>query len=138
MIKINREIESEKIKKAKDVLAEEKSKRKGNFSWNEYIKIEPLNDSEDVKETVDLLNKVYIGSTAMKKLEATNIRKELRSELQKFINAINEYDEAEGMDKEDAALLIVRELKCNSPFAAFKRWVIRDNCDKLSKFMCKW
>lgn len=107
----------------------------GNFSWDEKIEISPLYECEMVIETVDLLNKVYNGTTAMKKLESINIKKELRNEIQKFINAINEYDESEGSDKEDAKALIIRELRSNSPFTAFKRWIIRDNKDKLSSFI---
>lgn len=110
-------------------------RKKGSFAWDEKIEIEALNSLDEVKETVDLLKKVYDGTTSMKKLEALNIRKELRRELQKFINAINEYDETDGADKEDAEMLIIRELKSNSPFAAFKRWIIRDNKEKLSKFL---
>lgn len=71
----------------------------------------------------------------MKKLESYNIRKELRKELTKFIEAINEYKSTDGEDREDAKELIKKHLKANSPFAAFKRWIIRDNNDKLSEFL---
>ena len=40
-----------------------------------------------------------------------------------------------GEDKEDAHMLIKRELKANSPFAAFKRWIIRDNKENLGEFL---
>ncbi len=107
----------------------------GSFSWEEKIEILPLKESKEIEETVDLLNQVYNGTTPMKKLESVNIKKELRKELQKFINAINEYNETEGEDKEDAHMLIKRELKANSPFAAFKRWIIRDNKENLGEFL---
>lgn len=93
----------------------------GNFSWDEKIEILPLEESDTINETIDLLNKVYNGTTEMKKLESVNIKRELRKELQKFVNAINEYDESDGADKEDAEALIIRELRSNSPFTAFKR-----------------
>ena len=43
--------------------------------------------------------------------------------------------EAEGEDKEDVKELIVRQLKFNSSFVAFKRWIVRDNRDALSEFL---
>ncbi|MBY6951038.1 HNH endonuclease [Clostridium botulinum] len=107
----------------------------GNFAWDEKIEITPVQSNREVDGTIDLLNKVYNGTTAMKKLESCNIRIELRKEISKFIDAINEYIEADGEDKEDARLLIEKELKFNSPFAAFKRWVVRDNRENLSDFL---
>lgn len=107
----------------------------GNFQWEEQIQIQPLKHDESVDETVDLLNKVYNGTTAMKRLESINIRQSLRREIIKFIEAINEYEEAEGEDKDDAKMLVKQHLKSNSPFAAFKRWIVRDNKDKLSEFL---
>ncbi|MBS5884473.1 MAG: HNH endonuclease [Clostridium sp.] len=110
-------------------------RKEGNFAWDEYIEIKPIVDSEEVDETVDLLKKVYNGTTAMKEMEAVNIKKELRNEIIKFMNIINEYWEAEGEDKEDAKYLIIRELKPSSPFAAFKRWIVRDNRENLNEFL---
>lgn len=110
-------------------------RKHGNFSWDEKIEILSLKKSSKVNETVELLNKVYEGTTAMKKLECLNIKKELRKEIQKFINAINEYEETDGEDKEDAKALINKELRSNSPFAAFKRWIVRDNEEELSIFL---
>lgn len=112
-------------------------RKEGNFSWNEYIEIKPIVNSKEVEETIDLLKKVYSGTTAMKKMEAVNIKKELRNEMIKFTNAINEYWDAEGEDKEDAKYLIIRELKSSSPFAAFKRWIVRDNRENLIEFLEK-
>ena len=110
-------------------------RKEGNFSWNEYIEIKSIVNSVEVEETIDLLKKVYNGTTAMKKMESVNIKKELRNEIIKFINVINEYWDAEGEDKEDAKYLIIRELKSSSPFAAFKRWMVRDNRDNLIEFL---
>lgn len=110
-------------------------RKDGNFAWDEHIEIKPIVNSLEVDETVDLLKKVYNGTTAMKKMEAINIKKELRNEIIKFMNAINEYWDAEGEDKEDAKYLIIRELKPSSPFAAFKRWIIRDNRQNLNEFL---
>ncbi|MGG7214970.1 HNH endonuclease [Clostridium nigeriense] len=110
-------------------------RKEGNFAWDEHIEIKSIVNSTEVDETVDLLKKVYNGTTAMKKMEAVNIKKELRNEIVKFMNVINEYWDAEGEDKEDAKYLILRELKPSSAFAAFKRWIIRDNREILSEFL---
>lgn len=110
-------------------------KKTGNFAWEENIEIKSLIKGEEVKQTVDLLNEVYEGNTPQKKVESANIKKELREELIKFNRAINEYYESEDIEKEDTKYLIIKELKSSSPFAAFKRWIIRDNKDKLSEFL---
>lgn len=110
-------------------------RKTGNFSWNEKIEITPLKHSIEIDETVDLLEKVYNGTTALKKLESSNIRKELRDELLRFNDILNEYWEAEGEDKEDAKFAVKRHLKSSSAFAAFKRWIIRDNKEILSVFL---
>ena len=107
----------------------------GNFSWDEIIQITPLEHSEEIDETVELLSKVYNGTTEIKKLESFNIRKELRNELSKFLDMINEYWESEGDDKEDARHSIYMQLKSSSAFTAFKRWIIRDNSERLSEFI---
>ena len=107
----------------------------GNFSWEESIEIKALQHSNEIDETVALLQNVYNGTTEMKKLECFAIKKELREEIAKFIDVINEYKESDGQDKEDAKDLIKKYLKSNSPFAAFKRWIVRDNRDNLGEFL---
>lgn len=106
----------------------------GSFAWEEKIEIIGLNEDKAVKETVELLEKIYEGNTFLKTMESLNIRKELREEIHDFINAINEYQETDGEDKEDAKFLVRKHLKSNSPFAAFKRWIVRDNSEKLYEF----
>lgn len=126
-------------------------RKKGNFSWEESIEILPLQDNikrngsvellktiqqnTQIKETVELLLKVYNGTTEMKQLECSNIRKVLREEIAKFIDVINEYMESDGVDKIDAKNLLNQHLQSNSPFSAFKRWIIRDNSDNLREFL---
>ena len=55
------------------------------------------------------------------------LRKAVREELTKFKNLIRDYNETTGEDKEDLRLTIKSSLKSNSQFAAFKRWIVRDN-----------
>ncbi|MDO4299554.1 MAG: hypothetical protein Q4C59_13950, partial [Lachnospiraceae bacterium] len=44
-----------------------------------------------------------------------------------FKEYVREYHEAEDEEKEDLKCLLKQELSDSSPFAAFKRWLIRDN-----------
>lgn len=102
-------------------------RKKGYFGVEEKLDFEVLDDREDVQNTVKLLTDVYYGTTAQKKIEATSIRKKLRKELMKFKYCVREYHEAESDEKEDLEALLRKELKDSSPFAAFKRQLIRDN-----------
>lgn len=110
-------------------------RKKGTFSWQEEIEIIGLNDEEKTQNTVELLNKVYNGTTYMKTLETYAIKKSLNVELTKFVCAVNEFYEAEGEDKEDAKSLVKSLLKASSPFAAFKRWIVKDNQRYLSEIL---
>ena len=55
------------------------------------------------------------------------MRRMLRKELSAFKEYVREYHEAEDEEKEDLKYLLQKELRDSSPFAAFKRWLIRDN-----------
>ena len=55
------------------------------------------------------------------------LRHEIRTELSNFKNYVRDYNEATGVDKEDLFVTIRYSLKSNSKFAAFKRWIVRDN-----------
>ncbi|MDE7476861.1 MAG: hypothetical protein K2M91_02755, partial [Lachnospiraceae bacterium] len=55
------------------------------------------------------------------------VERKIRKELSKFKEYVREYKEAEDEEKEDFKCLLRQQLKDSSPFAAFKRWLIRDN-----------
>ena len=102
----------------------------GYFGIEESLKFEKVDDiSDDVKiqMTCDLLNRVYYGKTPQEKIGAKMLRKAVREELTKFKNLIRDYNETTGDDKEELFLTIRSNLKSNSAFAAFKRWIVRDN-----------
>ena len=82
-----------------------------------------------------LLNEVYYGSTAQKIEEAKIIRKQLSKELNAFEECVTDYNAADGEDKKDLELSIMMKLKWNAPFAAFKRWMIRDASDKFPELL---
>lgn len=101
-------------------------RKKGYFGTDEILEFIPLvEDNEAVENTIALLEDAYYGTTPQKKFEARVIRKELRRELSEFKEYVREYQEAENEEeKEDAEILIKKELKDSS---AFKRWLIWDN-----------
>lgn len=80
-----------------------------------------------------LLKSVYYGETPQKMIEAKILRKRLRKEISRFKELVREYKEAEGEEKEDLEISLKRELKSSSEFAAFKRWLIKDNREYYSE-----
>ncbi len=110
-------------------------KRSGYFGTQEKLEFFALDERIETKNTVKLLQEVYYGTTPQKKMEAKIIRKKLRQELSKFKEYIREYQEAEGEDKEDLLYAIKKELKENSLFTAFKRWLLRENKEYYSELI---
>ncbi len=104
-------------------------RKNGYFGTDEKLEFIPLCESKAVNNTVLLLQDAYYGTTPQKKVEAKVIRKHLRDELHEFKDFIREYQEAEGEDKTDLICSIKMKLKENAPFAAFKRWLIKDNAN---------
>ena len=102
-------------------------RRTGYFGTDEKLLFEKLDDRIEVENTIKLLQEVYYGPTPQKKMESTILRRMLRKELSAFKEYVREYHEAEDEEKEDLKYLLQKELRDSSPFAAFKRWLIRDN-----------
>lgn len=102
-------------------------RKKGYFGTEEELIFDMLDSRIEIKNTVKLLREVYYGSTPQKKMEATILRRILRKELAVFKEYVREYQEAEDEEKEDLMYLLKQQLGDASPFAAFKRWLIRDN-----------
>ena len=110
-------------------------RKKGYFGTDEKLVFEPLDSRPETLNTVELLNAVYYGTTAQKKIEARVLRKNVREELSKFKRMVRDYEDAEGEDKEDLFIYLKRELKNNSAFTAFKRWLIKDHQEYFSEFL---
>lgn len=102
-------------------------KKEGYFGTDEKLIFEALDERDETKNTINLLHEVFYGSTPQKIMEARTLRKTLRKDISRFKECVREYVEAEGEDKEDMKYLLKKELSDSSPFAAFKRWLIRDN-----------
>lgn len=110
-------------------------RKKGYFGTNETYEFTALEDSIEVKNTVDLLYAVYYGNTAQKKMEAVNIRRALRRSLSDFKNLIREYEEAEEFDKEQIKNMIRAEVSIGSSFTAFKRWLLWDHKERYGELL---
>ncbi len=101
----------------------------------EKVKIETLKDDERVKNTTELLDKIYNATDRpIKRLESANLRDKLLNEIMKFQKLLIDYYSDNEELKERAFIKIKYELSNKSPFTAFKRWIIRDNKSFYSDF----
>lgn len=110
-------------------------RKKGYFGTEEELVFEKLDSRKETINTVKLLEEVYYGFTPQKKMESKILRRTLRKELSQFKEYVREYQEAEDDEKEDLKYLIKKQLEDSSPFAAFKRWLIRDNKEAYSELL---
>lgn len=92
------------------------------------VEIRACVDSEKTHNTVELLNYVYNGKTAIKDIEAINIKNDLVKDLNQFIMWLNKYDdnELEEDEKEYLKRNIRKGLNVKSAFTAFKRQIIKE------------
>lgn len=110
-------------------------RRRTEYLKADTLEITALDDSTETKNTVALLNEVYYGSTVQKIEEAKIIRTQLSKEMTQFEECVKEYVAADGEDKKDLECSIMMKLKWNAPFAAFKRWIIRDAGDAFPELL---
>ena len=104
-------------------------RKKGYFGIDESLEIEAVADKNNVnvKNTCNLLDRIYHGKTLKEQTGAKRIFHEVCVELSSFKNQIRDYNNAIGEDKKDLYVAIKSKLKSNAEFAAFKRWVVREN-----------
>lgn len=107
-------------------------------SGSSEVKVEVLENPEieadvevDVVDmTAELLNNIYAGTTMTKKLEANEIRTKISEEMDRLRSALKELNYAKESgnqdDIKDQICLIEKLLKARQPYAAFKRWYIKD------------
>ncbi len=110
-------------------------RKEGYFGRDEEYLFIALEESEEIKNTVDLLYEAYYGNTPQKKLEAANIRRTLRRNLSDFKNLVRDYEEAEDYDKEDIRCANCKEVGEGAAFAAFKRWLLWDHKEKYQELL---
>lgn len=104
----------------------------------EFKQVSVYQNNEEIQMTCDLLQRIHYGKTPQEKVGAKMLRHEIRRELTEFKNYIRDYLESTGEDKKDLFLKIYSQLKNNSPFTAFKRWIVRDNPKKCEDFIDCW
>ena len=91
------------------------------------VVIEALTDEEKVINTRDLLNAVFNGTRKLKSTAAQNLCNNLKKEIRKYQDDIEEYLDAVDLEhKENCRLRIKSHLNSASAFTAFKRQMIRD------------
>ncbi len=74
-------------------------RKKGYFGTDETYEFVALENSIEVKNTVELLYASYYGNTPQKKLEAANIRRALRRSFSDFKNMIRNMKKLRSMIK---------------------------------------
>lgn len=81
-----------------------------------------------IKNTVKLLNNVFNGSgTAVKNTEASNLVTSLQTEVNNFLSRLWEYKtEKSSLVRAKLQNELIAMVAYSAPFAAFKRWIIRD------------
>lgn len=95
----------------------------------EKPEISALKNDEKTRNTVELLNQAYNGTTALKLIESANIRIKLLHEIKKFNDLLSAFDNNSytSEEKDFFKSLIIKKLNISSSFTAFKRWIIREN-----------
>ena len=102
----------------------------------EYAIITARKDDVRVQNTVALLDEIYKGKTLNKELEANNIRRKIVDEICSFQKLLLGFYEL-GMsqeEKDDIKRQIRRKISLESPFTAFKLWIIKRNAYLMTEF----
>ena len=92
----------------------------------ENVLISPLQDYDCVRNTAQLLNEIFQGTTEQKVIESSNLRDRLLGEMRDLADLLSKFLQAktprlQQLRKEQ----ILKELQSDSAFTAFKRCLIR-------------
>jgi hypothetical protein len=95
----------------------------------EKVRIEALDSNPQTLETQQLLDAVYNGSTALKRIESSRLRDRLLKEIRDFQKYLCDYFEDTNTEEDRQYMLrkIRGHLHVGSCFSAFKRWIIWEN-----------
>ena len=103
-----------------------------------YVQVKALHADVRVANTVELLRRVYNGTTTeLKNAEAASIRKLLIREVLAFQQLLFDYEEcdpSETIRRADIRDKISRHLRKWSAFTAFKRWIIKEDQELAREF----
>ena len=86
--------------------------------------------SMETQQTVELLNLIYKGATKLKEIESENLRDEVTKEIANFTQYLRDFYGEDGLNEDEKEALkakIRRRLSPESPFTAFKIWVVKSN-----------
>lgn len=99
------------------------------------VEVYPLRSDIPVVQTAQLLEKVYNGTTTMKKMESNDIREALVDEILAFLTNLKKYFSTNTIAlKERLKLEINEQLDSSSPFTMFKRCIIKENTKLMEEF----
>ena len=103
--------------------------------FTKEVEVTPLIQNEKTLSTVELLQKVYNGTTTMKTIESHYIREELVNDLLDFLKVLHKYysvgtEELKNYNK----LLINEHLHSSSSFTMFKRCIIKSDTKLMQEF----
>lgn len=111
----------------------EKNDERISYHFNPFPFEKPsfkaTDEQESTRETVELLEKIFWGTTITKNLEAANLREALLNEIKDFQAVLIEYFNTLN-DEETSELYLIklkRHLDQGSEFLSFKRWIILNN-----------
>ncbi len=90
------------------------------------VKITAVNTDTKTKKTTELLNLIYEGETTTKKLEANNIKCKIKKEILLFTEILLKITDVNNISS-DLKKEITESLSKESPFSAFKRWIVKNN-----------
>lgn len=97
----------------------------------EHVIVTALNNESVTLETAKLLNLIYNGTQTSRKIsEAENIRHKVCVVLNNFLELLNDYFDDNRLNENFKVIFkrkIIKELKSDSSFTAFKIWVVKSN-----------
>lgn len=92
------------------------------------VQVTALTPDPEVASTAELLNKIYNGTTKLKIIESENITQKAMKEVNSLTEILLEYykGKRENKNVDIGWEKIKLKLSMNSPFTAFKIWVIKN------------
>ncbi len=105
----------------------------------EHLEVIPTQEipNIEIQNTVTLLNAIYSGTTLLKEIESENLRDKVTKEIAYFTEYLRDFYFEDGLnndEKETIKAKIRRRLSSESPFTAFKIWIIKSNPRLLRDF----
>ena len=92
----------------------------------ENVLISPRQDDDCVRNTAQLLNEIFQGTTEQKVIESSNLRELLLGEMRALTDLLSKFLQAKTLRLQQLRKQqILKELQADSAFTAFKRCLVR-------------